>query len=269
MKHIFIFLALAGLLYFSACGTQNKQVEAQTKEKINSKDDQKMNSTNKTPVLVELFTSEGCSSCPPADAVLARLENEQPAQNAEIITLAFHVDYWNYLGWKDEFSSAKYSERQSGYAGTFKQDSNYTPQMIVDGEKEFIGSHFDTAIKEIAEASKNTKAKVELEQNDKSLKVKISDLPAHEESYIWLAIAEDNLESNVRRGENSGRVLKHVSVVRELSLLGNLSPDDKSFEKEIPLNFKADWNKKKLKLIAFIQAENSKKIYALSRKSVE
>src|SRR5687768_4382247 len=140
MKQVLFLSVISGLLLLAACSSQNKQVEAQSKEKINSNEGQKMNSANKTPVLVELFTSEGCSSCPPADAVLARLENEQPDKNAEIIALAFHVDYWNYLGWKDEFSSAVYSERQSGYAAAFKQNSNYTPQMVVDGETEFVGS---------------------------------------------------------------------------------------------------------------------------------
>lgn len=269
MKQVLILFVLIGVLYLLACSVQNQNIEAQTNRNVEVSDNKKKDSMNKTPVLVELFTSEGCSSCPPADAVLARLENEQPDKNAEVITLAFHVDYWNYLGWKDEFSSAEYSARQSGYAGTFKQDSNYTPQMVVDGEKEFIGSRYDTAIKEIAAAAKSSKAKIEFEQNDKNLTVKVSDLPAHEESYVWLAIAEDNLESNVKRGENSGRVLRHVSVVRELKLLGNLSPDDKSFEKEMSLNFDADWKKKNLKLVVFIQAEKSKKIYALSRKSVE
>jgi hypothetical protein len=269
MKQILFLLLISGLIYFSACGAQNEQIEAQTKQQNNSKNDGKMNSGDKTPVLVELFTSEGCSSCPPADEVLARLEKEQPGTDAEIITLAFHVDYWNYLGWKDEFSSPKYSERQGGYASTFNQDSNYTPQMVVDGQKQFVGSSFDTAISAIAEAAKNTKAKVEFEQNDKNLKVRFSDLPAHEESYVWLAIAEDDLESNVKRGENSGRILRHVSVVREMNLLGNLLPEDKSFEKEIPLNFDSKWDRKNLKLVAFIQAKKSKKIYALSRKSVE
>ncbi len=269
MKQILFLLAIFGLLYFAACSTQNEQVDAQSKEKINSNEDQKMNSTSKTPVLVELFTSEGCSSCPPADKVLSRLENEQADKNAEVITLAFHVDYWNYLGWKDEFSDAKYSERQNGYANTFKQDSNYTPQMVVDGEKQFVGSNYETAINSIAEASKNAKGKIYLEQNDKNLKVKISDLSAHQDSYIWLAIAEDNLKSNVKRGENSGRVLEHVSVVRDLNLLGNLTPDDKNFEKEISLQLKEDWKKENLKIVAFVQAKDSKKIYALSRKSVE
>lgn len=94
----------------------------------------------RSPVIVELFTSEGCSSCPPADQFLAKLEAEQPIQNVEVIALEEHVDYWNNLGWTDPFSSDSATTRQYAYAGAIGNGNAYTPQMIVDGQDEFVGS---------------------------------------------------------------------------------------------------------------------------------
>lgn len=224
---------------------------------------------NKTPVLVELFTSEGCSSCPPADKVLTRLEKEQPNSDAEIITLEMHVDYWNYLGWKDEFSDPHFGQRQGGYASFFGLDSNYTPQMVVDGQKEFVGSNYKNAANAIAEAVKNPKAAVEIspEISAKKInfKIKSADISKHDESYIWLVVTEDNLTNNVRRGENSGRTLSHTSVVREMKLIGNLMSADKNFNIETAVNLQPNWNKKNLKFVVFVQGKQSKKVFALDR----
>ncbi|MCU1263294.1 MAG: hypothetical protein JWO80_6179, partial [Bryobacterales bacterium] len=95
----------------------------------------------RTPVVVELFTSEGCSSCPPADKLLAEIERAQPVANAQVLVLSEHVDYWNRLGWRDPFSSVQFSQRQSDYSAAFQKDGVYTPQMVVDGRAEFVGSN--------------------------------------------------------------------------------------------------------------------------------
>ncbi len=270
-----LFLILGILSIFSgilACSLQNKTVAADVPVALPDAIKNNNPPKNKAPVLVELFTSEGCSSCPPADRVLIRLENEQPNTDAEIITLGLHVDYWNRLGWKDEFSSNLYSERQNGYADKFNLNSIYTPQMVVDGQKEFVGSNFGTAQNAISEAAKNQKAKVELANGtdvknpNPNLKVKISDLPAHENSYVWLAIAEDNLQTAVRRGENGGKTLSHTSVVREMKLIGEINSIDKSFETAADYQLQPNWKKKNLKFVVFVQGKNTKKVYGINKK---
>src|SRR5882762_6051809 len=166
---------------------------------------------NATPVVVELFTSEGCSSCPPADEVLSKLDKMQPIQGVEVIALGEHVDYWNKLGWIDPYSSAEFSNRQSSYADAFGQESVYTPQMIVDGRDEFAGGNGNKAHDAIIKAARSPKAKVELltgpgsrGSNDKDLRLSIhvSDLPqvtAGDAADGLLAITENNLRSEVSR----------------------------------------------------------------------
>ena len=265
MKQIFIFAVVIMTFSFTGCSMQNDTAIAQTAPTKQNQSSKPAETRGKTPVLVELFTSEGCSSCPPADRVLSQLEKEQTNADAEIITLALHVDYWNYLGWKDEFSSKSYSERQSGYADKFKLDSIYTPQMVVDGQTQFVGSNLGTAQKAISDQAKNKKAAIEISNTDDKLKVKISDAPPHDDSYVWLAIAEDDLKTNVRRGENGGRTLDHVSVVREMKLLGNLASADKNFEAETALQFNSAWKKDNLKFVVFVQGKDSKKIFGVKK----
>src|SRR5579864_9779739 len=116
----------------------------------------------RTPVLVELFTSEGCSDCPPADALLGKLDRSQPVRNAQLVVLSEHVDYWNDIGWKDPYSSHEFSVRQGDYAHRFRLDGPYTPQMVVDGEAQFVGSDERRAIEVIEGAAKTEKIPVSL-----------------------------------------------------------------------------------------------------------
>src|SRR5262245_35879021 len=118
--------------------------------------------SERVPVLVELFTSEGCSSCPPADELLGRLVAEQPVESAEIIALSEHVDYWNRLGWVDPFSSPSATARQRQYVDAFDLDGAYTPQMIVAGRSQFTGSRRREALAAIASAAQEPHGKVTL-----------------------------------------------------------------------------------------------------------
>jgi hypothetical protein len=186
--------------------------------------------TDRVPVIVELFTSEGCSSCPPADRALKFLVEQQPVPNAEIIPLAFHVDYWNYLGWKDEFSSPQFSRRQEQYVSRFKLDSSYTPEMVVDGQAEFVGNDTGKAAKLIADAAGTPKGIVSVSFDGNSVVVAGSKLPKHDVATVFLAVVEDNITSNVKAGENAGQTFNHSAVVRNLSALGSVERSASDFE---------------------------------------
>jgi hypothetical protein len=223
----------------------------------------------RTPVIVELFTSEGCSSCPPADEVLARLERTQPVEGAEIIALGEHVDYWNYIGWSDPFSSSIFSERQGAYSEAFGRDGVYTPQMVVDGSAEFVGSNWNKAVAAIAQAARAPKANLQITMAQKkadvvSLQVHVSDLPAvtaGETIDLILAVTENDLSSNVLRGENAGRRLNHKTVVRQLTLIySSEAKPGASFSAESTVALIKGWNVENLRAVAFAQERNSRRM---------
>ena len=164
------------------------------------------------PVLVELFTSEGCSDCPPADKLLARLD-------AQAIVLSEHVDYWNQLGWKDPFSDPVWSRRQEGYS-VLNPKGPYTPQMVVDGETEFVGSDANRAAAAIAKAARRPKADIKLTRTPAGLDIAIAAPPSSGD--VWLALADDHDASQVAAGENKGRRLEHIAVVRSLRKIGSV-----------------------------------------------
>lgn len=184
---------------------------------------------------------------------------------AEIITLAWHVDYWNYLGWKDEFSSAEFSKRQESYGSKFKIDSIYTPQMVVDGQTEFVGNNSGKAVTSIMAAAKLSKASIELALNENLLKINISEISKIENATVFAAIAEDKLSTSVKRGENSGRVLEHSSVVRQLKTIGVVSGASSTFSGELDLPIQLNWKKENLKIIVFVQENNTRKILGVNQ----
>ncbi|MBS1794541.1 MAG: DUF1223 domain-containing protein [Acidobacteria bacterium] len=252
------------LMLMFAAGCAVDKVESQ-KRAESAPSPETANPPAKAPVLVELFTSEGCSSCPPADRALAFLDREQPVAPAEIVTLAFHVDYWDDGGWKDPFSSAQFTARQEFYGQKFRTGSIYTPQMIVDGGTEFVGSNTGRATSAVLDAAKNPKGSVEIVRDGEKLKVKVSELPDHEAATLFLAVAEDELSSNVARGENSGQTLAHQSVARRLKPLGAIDPQQKSLESETVLTPDPGWKRENLKLIVFAQENTTRRIIAVGK----
>jgi len=168
--------------------------------------------------VVELYTSEGCSSCPPADELVARVQKE--SKDKPVYILAYHVDYWDRLGWKDVFSSADYSKRQTDYARYLHLQSVYTPQIIVNGQTEFVGSQESTLRNAIrASLQKTPAAKLVLTvlstgQNQASLKY--STEGTDKNTVLLLALVQKSAQTKVERGENSGHTLSHVQIVRKL-----------------------------------------------------
>ena len=172
--------------------------------------------------VVELFTSEGCSSCPPADALIARVQQQD--KDLPVYVLAYHVDYWDRLGWKDAFSDAAYSERQRQYASWLKITSIYTPQAIVNGVTEFVGSDAGTLARSIKNALQQTDelqlslGNLQLNGGQLAWTCKAEGEAATRHNYsLVVAVVQRTATTQVKAGENGGRTLSHVQIVRELS----------------------------------------------------
>jgi hypothetical protein len=165
--------------------------------------------------VVELFTSEGCSSCPPADKLLSELVADAQKTGKRIYPLAFHVDYWNYLGWTDAFSLPAFSQRQKRYADALHATQVYTPQMIVSGKEQFVGSDHVRAMRAIKVALENpatVDVTLRIAPDPLTVRYEVTNTPKG--AVLHIALVERHLESKVTRGENAGRALRHENVVR-------------------------------------------------------
>ncbi|HWY99722.1 MAG TPA: DUF1223 domain-containing protein [Edaphobacter sp.] len=212
---------------------------------------------NRTPVLVELFTSEGCSSCPPADALLAKLDQAQPINGAEIIVLGEHVDYWDGQGWHDRFSSHQYTERQNEYCGRLHVDNSFTPQMIVDGTDQFVGNDGAHAVRAIQHAAETTKIKLVLSQpvvDGQKVSASVATPPpaATKKADLYAALVDPKDTTEVRGGENGGHRLQHVGVVRNLQRVGKLK-DLGAGPVSFSLNAPADAKPGEMRVVVFAQ----------------
>ncbi len=217
--------------------------------------------TPSAPILVELFTSEGCSSCPPADLLLQQLDKSHSVPGAQMIVLSEHVDYWDHLGWKDPYSSPLATDRQAAYATHFGLASSYTPQMVADGATEFVGNNSRLAAQAIEKASHLQKvpvrissisadahgklrAYVEADALPQSAKISTAD--------VYLVVTLHHADSQVQRGENEGRHLTHVAVVQSMTKIGTADKNH-SFAKqaEVPINPRTDLSN--VRVIVFLQ----------------
>ncbi|MEO8025490.1 MAG: DUF1223 domain-containing protein [Bryobacteraceae bacterium] len=211
--------------------------------------------TTTMPVVVELFTSEGCSSCPPADKLLAELQKQY---GANLIVLSEHVDYWDYIGWRDPFSTAEFTGRQRAYARTLAGENGvYTPQMVIDGRTGFVGSDSRKAQSEIKHASSNAKIAVHIEKRGDTFAISTAELPAN--ANVLVAITEANLESDVRRGENSGHKLRHTGVVRSMHSLGK-AERGKAFTSEVTPKVEGPWKRADLQLVVLVEDRSNHQI---------
>lgn len=227
---------------------------------------------DRVPVIVELFTAEGCSSCPPADRLLAYLEKEQPVPEAEIIPLGEHVDYWNQEGWPDRFAAHRFTVRQQVYARTFDLENIYTPQMVVNGEAEFNGSDGQRAVRAIRRAAGRPHAAILLShKGDSDLALSVDQFPDKiKDVEIFLAITEDGLASDVRTGENAGRHLIHSGVVRSLTSLTRLNArKSPGYTADVPLHLEDDWNRHNLRAIVVVEDRVSQRIVGAAQLSLQ
>jgi hypothetical protein len=218
-----------------------------------------------TPVIVELFTSEGCSDCPPADTLLRKLIATQPIAGAEIVALGQHVDYWDRLGWKDRFSSATLTARQQAYQTRFNSDSMYTPQMVVDGRAEFVGSDAAAARKAIERAVAGPHGSVRIAADGTRIDIAASGLPPvarGDRAEIIVAVTESGLVTDVTRGENHGKALQHAPVVRYLATIGTIAAAGTSGSAHADIALDSAWQRDRLTLVAFVQEQRGRTILA-------
>jgi hypothetical protein len=221
----------------------------------------------RVPVLAELFTSEGCNSCPPADRLLATWLEEQPIDGVFIVPLSEHVTYWDHQGWKDPFGSQQFTTRQQQYGLRFNLDSIYTPQLVVDGREEYVGSDRRSIERAMRNAAKNVKPelRIAVAENGPAFSISASGpgLAGEPGAELWFVVAEDHLAVDVKRGENANKVLKHSGVVRVLKSAG-----DANQAGPITIPIEPGWKKENLHVVGFVQSKKDRRVLAISYASI-
>ncbi|WP_316634051.1 DUF1223 domain-containing protein [uncultured Flavobacterium sp.] len=219
------------------------------------------NKAHKGFALLELYTSEGCSSCPPADELMGKIQNEYKDRN--LYVLSYHVDYWDRQGWKDVFSNTDYTKRQYDYAKFMDKDPIYTPQLIINGKIDYIASQ-ETAvrngIKSALSKPVTTNLSLEASQANNNLSVNYNIEGTFKNSSLLIAIVQKAAKTNVKRGENANRVLSHYQIVRHLH-----SVDLKSTKGTIAVHLLKGFNTKDFEVIGFVQDKNNGSILGATR----
>ena len=233
---------------------------------------------SRTPVIVELFTSQGCASCPPADELLIALDDEQFVSSALVIPLSQHVEYWNGL-WNDPFSSTAFTERHRMYHPLLGATALYTPEMVVDGGMQFVGSQRMLAEHAIMRAAGMQKAVVDLEattlarQDTVQVELTVSDLSRlvlEESLVLWVAVTEVALETDVQRGENARRRLRHAAVVRSLQPVDEITPPvAEPYSTRAVVAVEPEWRRWNLRIVAFLQETGSRHIRGAAQVALE
>jgi hypothetical protein len=226
-----------------------------------------------TPILVELFTSEGCSSCPPADALLEKMDNLQPIPGTQLIVLSEHVDYWNHDGWTDPFSSASITDRQGAYVRALGLKTAFTPQFLVYGTEELKAHNNEQVVQLLQKAASAPKvpmrlASVSVEPGNPAIvrgRIESDVSPEKHKADVYLAVALDHAESQVARGENGGRHLSHVAVVTELTKVGKLEPG-KGFGQDFLVKLPGP-GPMNLRIVAFAQESGPGKVIGVVLKN--
>jgi len=227
-----------------------------------------------TPVLVELFTSEGCSSCPPADALLGKLDGLSTVEGTQVIALSEHVDYWDHDGWKDAYSSSFFTERQGEYVRRLGGKGPYTPQMVIDGAAEMNGSDARAVAGALESARSHAKIPVRISSlslssaDSRTIRVHLAvdalpgDFKASKVD-IFVALALNHAESHVSAGENKGRDIRHVAVAESISKVGTVEKG-KNFDRDVLIKVKSTPDLGNLRVIAFVQEADAGEVVGAS-----
>jgi len=225
----------------------------------------------RTPVLVELFTSEGCSDCPPADALLARLDAEQPVPGAEAIVLSEHVTYWNHDGWYDPFSLDEVTQRQQEYAERFGLSSSYTPQMVIDGAAQMVGGDASAVVQAIARAAETPKPALAIDGAqwiDRTVRFSVHG-PADLNANLYAVLAENATHIEVKHGENAGRTLHHVAVVRVIKNFGSKAADGRPLELSAGFHTEGAPAGDPIRLVVFLASRKNGHVEAVAERIID